>query len=131
MILAEHSKNRLLDTFAKWRVDKDFADPIYNYLLYGFEPGSCFTAVLANDFLRAITASHPANTVEAFKHLAGWVWNVMPPQCFGSYEAVKMWTRLDTNKRRAVLEQHRLIYSQEEETWLVLNNTPTQTPIFY
>ena len=131
MKLSEHSKNLLLESFTKWRVDRDFADPMYNYLVYGYQPGSCFKAVLANDFARAMTSSHPGNTIEAFKALAGWILNTMPPQCFGSYDAVKTWCEMDEAKRRVVLEQYRLIYPSEKETWLVLNDTPTQTPAFY
>lgn len=130
MNLSKHSKDRLLATLNEWRVDKDFADPMYNYLVYGFSPGSCFTAVLANDFFRAITASHPANTVEAFKCVAKWIWSVMPAECFGSYEKVKSWSQLDPEARRKVLEEHKLIYTPEEETWLVISDTPTVTPLF-
>jgi hypothetical protein len=49
MNLTAHSRNRILKTFELWRVPKDFADPMYNYLVHGYEPGSFFTAVLAND----------------------------------------------------------------------------------
>jgi hypothetical protein len=71
MNLTPYSRNRILETFKTWRVDKEFADPMYNYLVLGFSPGSCFTSVLANDFLSAVSRSHPGNTIEAFKHLAG------------------------------------------------------------
>ena len=50
MKLTKYSHNRLYETFAKWQVPKDFAEPMANYLVYGYSPGGCFTSVLANDF---------------------------------------------------------------------------------
>jgi hypothetical protein len=98
----------------------DFADPMANYLVYGYEPGSCFSAVLANDFIGAIRSSHPSNTVEAFKALAGWIYSHVPPEAYGSYDKVNAWCDLDAEERRAILEHNRLIYSAKEETWMAL-----------
>jgi hypothetical protein len=78
MKLTPFSRNRILKTFQQWDVPKDFADPMFNYLVHGYGPGSCFTAVLANDFLSAVSRSHPSNTIEAFKALAGWICDTVP-----------------------------------------------------
>jgi hypothetical protein len=129
--LTKYSKKRLYDTFSKWRVARDFAEPMYNYLVYGFEPGSCFTSVLANDFFGAMTRSHPANTVEAFKALAKWIADTVPAEARGSYAAVKQWCSLDTDARRHMLEQHRLVYSSEEEVWMTLQDIPCVEPELY
>jgi len=115
MKITVYSNNRLRETCARWGVARDFADPMLNYLVYGYEPGSCFTAVLANDFYRAMGSSHPSNTVEAFKALAGWIQDIMPREAFGNYEAVKQWTRLEEADRRAILERQGLIYTEQEE----------------
>ena len=131
MNLAAHSKNRLMETFQKWDVPRDFADPMYNYLVYGCEPGSCFTAVLANDFMRAMQSSHPANTVEAFKALVGWMSDCMPIESYGSYLAVKHWLKLGEDDRRRVLEIHRLVYTAKEEVWSILKDVPTHEPFLY
>lgn len=131
MKLSEHSKNRLLHTFAEWKVPKDYADPMYNYLVYGFEPGSFFTAVLANDFCGAIQRSHPANTIEALKHLVGWMRDAVPVKAMGSYQAVKDWTSLEQEQRRALLEWRGLIYSVEDEMMLVLQGEQTVEPILW
>jgi len=120
MNITHFSRERLYKTFKEWEVPGDFADPMANYLVYGYEPGSCFTAVLANDFVGAIRSSHPSNTVEAFKALAGWIYSYMPPQAYGSYDKVNAWCDLDAEERRAILERNRLIYSAKEETWLAL-----------
>ena len=120
MNITVFSRDRLYKTFTQWDVPTDFADPMANYLVYGYEPGSCFTAVLANDFVGAIRSSHPSNTVEAFKALAGWLYSHVPPQAYGSYQQVRAWVEFDPVERRAILEHNRLIYTAREETWLAL-----------
>jgi hypothetical protein len=129
MKITEYSRNRILCTFAEWEVDKDFAHPIYNYLVFGYSPGSCFTAVLANDFMAAIGSSHPSNTVQAFKALVGWINDHMPAECYGSYERVKAWTKADDKFRRTILEKYKLVFSQEDEVMLALKGAPVLEPI--
>ena len=124
MKLTNYSKKRIYDTFTKWRVERDFAEPMYNYLVFGFEPGSCFTSVLANDFYGAMIRSHPANTVEAFKALAKWIQDTVPSEARGSYESVRYWTALDAEARRNILEEHELIYTSEKEVWMTLQDIP-------
>jgi len=131
MKLTVHSRNRLLETFQKWDVPKDFADPMYNYLVYGYSPGSCFTAVLANDFHGAIARSHPANTVEAFKLLSGWITDCAPREAHSSYDAVSNWCYLLPNSRRQILEEYGLIYTEEQEVWMTLKSEPTNEPLLY
>ena len=120
MMITHYSRQRLYNTFKAWEVPQDFADPMANYLVYGYEPGSCFTAVLANDFVGAIRSSHSSNTVEAFKALAGWIYSHVPPVAYGSYDSVRAWLDLDADERRAILEHNRLIYTAKEETWMAL-----------
>jgi hypothetical protein len=93
---------------------------MYNYMIFGYSPGSCFTSVLANDFVGAMRSSHPSNTITAFKALAGWIHSHLPPQAYGSYNRVQAWGELDTEERRVILEHNRLIYTAKEETWLAL-----------
>jgi len=131
MKLSEHSRNRLMETFKTWDVPKDFADPFYNYLVHGYLPGSCFTSVLANDFIGAIGRSHPNNTVNAFKSIAGWLGDSAPAESYGSYEAVTEWTNLDTMQRRAILEREHLVFTQEDEIMLVLQGERTTEPVLY
>jgi hypothetical protein len=131
MNLTYHSKNKLMQTFAHWQVPKDFADPMYNYLVHGWTPGSCFTSVLANDFANAISRSHPCNTVEAFKALVGWILDTMPKEAYGSYEAVSKWTELNSDQRRTLLEQKDLVFASKEEVWKILKDVPSTEPILY
>ena len=131
MEILKYSRNRIYETFTKWEVPRDFADPMANYLVYGYEPGSCFTAVLANDFLRAIGSSHPGNTIVAFKALVGWIQNVMPVQSFGSYEIVDQWIKMSSQDRRTCLEKHNLIYTSNEEIILALKDEHSVEPMLW
>jgi hypothetical protein len=129
--LTQHSRNRVLETFKRWEVPKDFAEPMYNYLIYGYGPGSCFTSVLANDFAGAMRRSHPANTVEAFKALSGWIIECVPKEAHGSYKKVQWWNEIDSEQRRTILEKYNLIFTSKEETWQALKGVPTHEPILY
>jgi hypothetical protein len=131
MDLTQYSRNRVLETFKRWDVPNEFAQPFYNYLVYGYNPGSCFTSILANDFARAIQRSHPANTIEAFKALIGWVGEYMPKEAYGSYDAVGYWCYLTSEARRTILEKDNLIFTSKEETWQALKGMPTHEPILY
>jgi hypothetical protein len=131
MKLTDYSRHKLLHTFAHWKVDKDYSDPMFNYLVYGYSPGSFFTAVLANDFLSAVACSHSANTIPALKNLSGWIRDNMPSLAYGSYEAVHKWCKLSEDQRRLVLEECRLIYTSKEETWKILKGEATQEPVIW
>ena len=131
MNITVYSRNRLYETFSKWDVPRDFADPMANYLVYGYEPGGCFSAVLANNFFAAIQSSHPANTVEAFKCLVGWINDCMPSEAYGSDNQVSEWCCLPEGHRRAILEKYELIYTEQEEVMLALRDESTIEPILY
>ena len=122
MNLTEHSDLKIQATFDQWEVDGEYAQIMYNYLVYGFNPGSFFTSVLANDFVGAVNRSHPGKSISALKRLVGWIRDYMPATAWGSYGAVKAWVDLDASQRRQILEEHSLIFTEREETWKVLNN---------
>jgi hypothetical protein len=128
MKLSDYSKNKLKKTMSYWKVDTDYGEPMFNYLVHGYEPGSFFNAVLANNFFDAVARSHPANTMPALKNLTGWIRDCMPKEAWGSYDAVKHWTGLTDAERRASLEAHNLILTPKEETWAMLNGEPTIDP---
>ena len=131
MKLTNYSRNLLLTTFVKWDVPKEFADPMYNYLVHGYGPGGFFTSVLANDFHSAIARSHPANTIEALKHLGGWILDCAPREAHGSYDAVSNWCYLPPEARRQILEEYGLVYTEEKEVWMTLKGNPTTEPVLY
>jgi Txe/YoeB family toxin of Txe-Axe toxin-antitoxin module len=131
MNLTVYSRNRLYETFSKWDVPKDFANPMYNYLIYGYQPGSFFTYVLANNFAKAILSSHPGNTIEALKHLVGWMRDTLPEETWGNYDKVDVWCDMPWAMRRPILEKHRLIYTEKEEVMLILKEESAVEPILY
>jgi hypothetical protein len=131
MKLTVHSRNRLLETFRKWDVPKEFADPMYNYLVHGYSPGGFFTSVLANDFHSAIARSHPSNTINACKSLGGWIQDCMPREAHGSYDVVADWLTYDSGVRRSILEHTMLVYNSEQEVWMTLQNVSTTEPTLY
>jgi len=131
MNITVYSRNRLYETFTKWDVPRDFADPMANYLVYGYSPGGFFTSVLANDFHGAIARSHPSNTVEALKSLVGWIGDCMPPETFGSYQAVSDWCYMKPENRRSILERYGSIYTEQEEVIMALREESTIEPILY
>ena len=131
MKLSQYSKNIILKTFSIWEVPKDFADPMYNYLVHGFAPGSFFTAVLANDFLGAVARSHPGNHMESLKSLGGWMRDTMPHETYGSYKAVDDWCYLTEDARRAILEENKLVYTARDETFMIIKGDPAHEPVLY
>ena len=124
MNITVYSRNRLYETFSNWGVPRDFANPMANYLVYGYQPGSCFTAILANDFIGAVRHSHPANTVEALKALAGWLNECCPKAAYGSYDKVDAWCDMTSDMRRPILEKQGLVYTEKEEVWMALKDEP-------
>ena len=131
MKLTAYSRNRLLKTFERWDVPKEFAEPFYNYLVWGFRPGGCFEAILCNDFAKAIRRSHPGNTIEAFKALVGWIDSTVPEVARGSHKQILFWSSCDEEQRRSILEEHRLVYPEKEEVMLILQDLPTTEPQLY
>ena len=124
MTLSKYSRKRFYEGIELWRVDDTFAEPMFNYLVFGYSPGSFFTAVLANDFVSAVARSHPSNTMTALKALTGWMRDSMPRLAYGSYEAVDAWLALGVEERRQVLVEHNLIYTGKHETFLEIQGEP-------
>lgn len=126
MELSEHSKAHLKNSFIHWRVPEEYIWPLYNYLVYGFEPGSFFTAILCNDFYRAMTSSHPSNQIDALKNVVKWMINAMPVDSFGSKDKVSKWMQMTEADRRKILVDSGLIFAAEKETWLILKDVPVE-----
>lgn len=131
MELTKYSRNRLLDSMVHWNMPKDYVDPLYNYLVYGLNPGGFFTSVLANDFMMAMARSHPANTVEALKTVSGWIRSACPEEAWGNYDRVRDWHKMDANQRRACLVNCDLVYTEQQEIMLALKNERTVEPMFF
>jgi len=126
-----YSWNLLKESCERWSVPRDFADPLLDYLVYGYRLGAWVSAVLANDFFKAMQSSHSSNTINAFKSLTGWILDIFPAEAYGSYQAVNQWCQLDAVARRAILERQGLIYTQHEEVLKILRNERTVEPVLY
>jgi hypothetical protein len=120
MNLTKFSKDRMKLSATRWSVPRDYFDPLYSYLVHGFEPGSFWTAVLANDFMRAMQSSHPSNDVTALKHTAGWIQDSFPRESYGNIHMVEDWVNRSGHDRRQILESVRMIYTEQEEIMLGL-----------
>ena len=132
MNITVYSRNRLYETFSNWDVPRDFADTMANYLIYGYPPGSFFTSILANDFMQAIASSHPSNTINSLKALAGWINEYCPKEAYGSYARVEGWCDMTSEMRRPILEKNRIIYTEKEEVWMTLKGEHTlEEPVLY
>jgi hypothetical protein len=130
MKITDYSKHRIMQNANNWQVERGYFDPLYNYLVHGFEPGGFWTAALANDFMGAVQRSHPGNTVESLKRASGWIQNSFPQVAYGSYDLVYGWTRLSAATRRSLLEEAALIYTEREEVEMALRSTETREPMF-
>lgn len=130
MKLTAHSQNRLWESLHHWRVPADYAEPMFNYLVYGFEPGGFFKGWYAND-ASSIIRSHPGNSVEGLKDLMKWMLNCMPEPAWGTHNNVNNWLKMKDEDRRFVLEHCKLIYTEQEEIFMLLKNTPTEKPMFW
>lgn len=132
MTLTKLSRQRLMTTANLWTVPREYFDPLYNYLVHGYEPGSFWSAVLANDFWRAIQSSHPTNDIPSLKHVVGWMRDSFPRESYGSYEQLQEWIRLTPHTRRLILEQYQLIYTEQEEIMMGLKGVqPMPEPVMW
>ena len=131
MKLTQHSRNRLVDTARQWSVSRDYFDPLYNYLVHGYEPGSFWTAVLSNDMFRAIQSSHPSNDIPSLKQALGWINEHFPWDSWGSSDAVAVWLSYTSEQRRRALEARHLIFTEREETFEALRGAARPEPILW
>lgn len=133
MNLTKLSRNRLMATATLWTVPRDYYEPLYNYLVHGFSPGSFWSAVIANDFMRAVVHSHPNNEIQALRHTVHWIQDRWPDQSYGDYSRLRYWIEVVTpEQRRALLESQELIYTEQEEVVLALKgHEPAPEPVFW
>jgi hypothetical protein len=130
MQLTKYSQNRLMNSLYHWRVARDFADPMFNYLVFGIEPGGFFKGWYAND-ATSILHSHSTNTVEALRNLTRWMINCAPDPAWGNHDKVNHWLKMSAVDRRFVLEHYELIYTEAEEIEMALKGLPVTDPVFF
>jgi hypothetical protein len=120
MKITNYSKNRIMESAHQWSVDREYYDPLYNYLVHGWEPGGFWTAALANDFIGAMQRSHPGNQIAALKKATGWIEDRFPALSYGSYQLVRDWLSFTDQQRRGHLEAVGLIFTEHEEVEMAL-----------
>ena len=131
MNISKLNRDRVMLTASRWNVAREYFDPLYNYLVHGFEPGSFWTSVLANDFMGAIQRSHPANDIPALKQAVGWIRDTFPQGSYGDYSRIKQWMDLEPHQRRLTLEHHRILLTEQQEIMTILKGQKSQEPFLY
>jgi hypothetical protein len=131
MNLTKFSRDRMMVTATRWTVPRDYFEPLHNYLVYGFAPGSFWSAVLANDFMRAVQHSHPSNDISALKNTVGWILNSFPEQSYGDHDRVILWQDLEAIQRRRILESTDMIYTEQQEIMMALQGKKSYEPMMY
>ena len=131
MNLTKFSRDRMMLSASRWSVPRDYFEPLYNYLVHGFEPGSFWSAVLANDFMRAVQHSHPSNDISALKNTVGWIQNSFPEQSYGDRFIVGDWVNRSGHERRQILESARMVYTEQEEVMMALQGKKSYEPMMW
>lgn len=131
MKLSKHSENHFLNTLVTYNVPRDYANYVYRYFVYAYEPGSFFHALFSNDMARAMMHSHPSNSITGLKSLMQWLVNTETRgMVWGSESVVRNWMHSTDNDRREVLESVGLIYPEHIEVVKILKEEPTNPPFF-
>lgn len=129
MKISEHSKRRFYVNAKGWDVPEEFIGPVFNYFVYGLEPGSFYKSLLANDMFSAMNSCHPNNNVIGIKNLTGWLVNTgLRGTAFGNYGVVAEWLGKADSDRRKWLERVSLLYTEEEEVLKILREDPYDKP---
>ena len=131
MNLTKFSRDRMMLSASHWTVPREYFDPLFNYLVHGYEPGSFWSAVLANDFMRAVQSSHPGNTIEALKNTVGWIQDAFPRESYGDRMIVQQWTQMSGLDRRLCLEAAHMIYTEQQEIMKGLKGERSWEPFLY
>jgi hypothetical protein len=132
MEISKYSRHRIMRLANDWQVPREYFDPIYNYLVHGFDPGSFYSALLANDMFRAMASSHPSNSINGLKYLTGWIRSTMGHGIFwGTTEVVQKWLEMSDLERRRQLELLNLVYPEQDEIVMILKDQPSPEPFFY
>jgi hypothetical protein len=76
--------------FSGYELTEQSKESLYNYFVYGYEPGSFMTAVLSNDLYGAAGRADFENRLRLHMY-ARWLMNHAPYQSYGSPETVRGW----------------------------------------
>lgn len=96
------------ETFLHSDFPVEMQEAFWNYLAYGWDPGSFGMAILRNSFMDAVARAHRALTAEHMREIAVWFANVPPPMSFGSDAKIEAWKALTDDERRDIMIEYRL-----------------------
>lgn len=85
-------------------VSDEYLDVVERYVLHGLPPGGMWTSIFANDVMLATCRSHPSNDWNQIQQVMRWIQTTAPKQCWGSYEAVTDWCKLNSQTREKICE---------------------------
>jgi hypothetical protein len=76
---------------AEWGLLNDYMqEGMLLYVMHGIEPGSFLTACLANDLIGAVGSADHMNK-HRLPEMAEFIYNYVPSNAYGSYDAVRAW----------------------------------------
>lgn len=97
------------NSIADWTsITQECQESLYNYLVYGFEPGGFLTGVLTNDLYRA-TLSADFENRKRILHYVRLMRDYFPAECFGSPGKMSRWRRRNNASRERILQDCRLL----------------------
>lgn len=96
-------------------------EALESYLMYGCEPGSFLTSVLANDLRHALETADYWNKTN-IATIVDAVAQCVPVHAWGSYQAVKDWCEDKNGCRSAYAE-----LKEKEYVWRVLKGEVSET----
>ena len=80
---------KLLD-FSRSKMTEDSKQSLYNYFVYGLEPGGFMMAVLSNNLYGAVARADFVN-INLLGEYARWLINYAPDGSHGDIDTVKGW----------------------------------------
>lgn len=89
-------------------VHEDCRDAIWNYLIYGYEPGGFLSGVFSNRLFKAAASADHVN-MQRLGYVAKFVMLYLPSACNGSPEQMKVWMALSMQDREKILVEAGLI----------------------
>lgn len=81
MKYSQFSKDRLRRRIREYSSMVNIRESLENYLLYGYDPGSCYKAFFAGDSFNCFLHGHPANSFLEFKEMSAFIVNLCPKNC--------------------------------------------------
>lgn len=81
-------------------IPEGMRDVVFNYVVYGLQPGHFLTAVLTNNLKEACARGDETNLAALVNYVRFFYWAV-PIACWGSEEAVARWLAQGAELRKA------------------------------